>query len=423
MVAIKALLMMASLTFTDVSETELLCFGANWCAPCKALQPTLDQLQKEGYPLRKIDVDHQSELAIKYRVTSVPTMILVDGNDKVLHRINEPTTREYLLKMFQHFRVGPTANGQRAELAEELFQRTVATGEADPKRANALAQRRAALTPAQERAMASTVRLRVEDPEGQSFGTGTVIDVHDNEALVLTCAHIFREAGDAKSSIVIERFDADAAGPTSGSLISADLDLDVALVSMKLKRPITVSKLADVKYRTFRGEGVFSVGCNHGDDPTVMEGHINDIDKYLGAPNITASGEPVIGRSGGGLFNGQGLLIGVCNAADPEFKEGLYAALPRVCYELDRNGLSYVYQSEEKRSSTKVADETTRPIVKVAAATANAPGAPDSSNDGELVFVLQSDSAEEAAKKKKYVIKNPSRTLIEYLSREANEVE
>ena len=51
------------------------------------------------------------------------------------------------------------------------------------------------------------------------------------------------------------------------------------------------------------------------------------------------------GRSGGGVFNANGQLIGVCNAAVPGDNEGLYAALAVVHAELNRNDLAYVYRN------------------------------------------------------------------------------
>ena len=54
-------------------------FGATWCAPCKMLEPVLDQLAVEWQGkirMVKIDVDQASNLAIQYQVMSVPTLIL-----------------------------------------------------------------------------------------------------------------------------------------------------------------------------------------------------------------------------------------------------------------------------------------------------------------------------------------------------------
>ncbi|HVP21049.1 MAG TPA: thioredoxin [Anaerolineaceae bacterium] len=54
-------------------------FGATWCAPCKMLEPVLDQLAAEWQGkirMVKIDVDQAANLAIQFQVMSVPTLIL-----------------------------------------------------------------------------------------------------------------------------------------------------------------------------------------------------------------------------------------------------------------------------------------------------------------------------------------------------------
>jgi hypothetical protein len=71
---------------------------------------------------------------------------------------------------------------------------------------------------------------------------------------------------------------------------------------------------------------------------------VNSVNKFLGPANITADGEPAQGRSGGGLFNARGEVIGVCNAANPSDREGLYAALATIHAQLDAAKLSFVYK-------------------------------------------------------------------------------
>jgi thioredoxin 1 len=61
-------------------------FHALWCAPCKAQSPVLKEIAGElGDKVRviKIDVDQNEELAGKYQIRSVPTlMIFKNGNEK-----------------------------------------------------------------------------------------------------------------------------------------------------------------------------------------------------------------------------------------------------------------------------------------------------------------------------------------------------
>ncbi len=88
------------------------------------------------------------------------------------------------------------------------------------------------------------------------------------------------------------------------------------------------------------------MGCDGGADVTAKETHVTSINRYVGAPNLQVAFQPVQGRSGGGLFTPDGLVVGVCYAADPEANEGLFASLPALCTELDRAGLSFVYDGK-----------------------------------------------------------------------------
>ena len=95
-----------------------------------------------------------------------------------------------------------------------------------------------------------------------------------------------------------------------------------------------------------------TVGCDGGDDPTIHHSRVTAVDKYLGPANVQVAGQPVQGRSGGGLFALDGTLIGVCNAADPADNEGLFAALPTIHEQLDEAGLAFVYRSVYPSSGT-----------------------------------------------------------------------
>ena len=60
----------------------LLDFFASWCGPCRMVGPILDEIAKEREDIKvcKVDIDEQPELASRYRIMSVPTlMVLKEG--------------------------------------------------------------------------------------------------------------------------------------------------------------------------------------------------------------------------------------------------------------------------------------------------------------------------------------------------------
>jgi thioredoxin 1 len=70
------------------SKTPVLVdFGAEWCQPCKRLDPILQQLStqwKDKVKVVKVDVDENGSLAMQMQVMSLPTMILfVAGSESV----------------------------------------------------------------------------------------------------------------------------------------------------------------------------------------------------------------------------------------------------------------------------------------------------------------------------------------------------
>ena len=63
-------------------KTVLVDFWATWCGPCKMLAPILDEVAEDRPDIKvcKIDVDEQPELASRYGIMSIPTlMVMKDG--------------------------------------------------------------------------------------------------------------------------------------------------------------------------------------------------------------------------------------------------------------------------------------------------------------------------------------------------------
>ncbi|MEM7315503.1 MAG: trypsin-like peptidase domain-containing protein [Planctomycetota bacterium] len=197
-----------------------------------------------------------------------------------------------------------------------------------------------------QQAMAATVRIRIKDSTGVSLGSGTIVDIHDDEALVLTCGHIF-QSSNGKGEILCDLFAPHAQPNIRGKLIGYNVKRDIGLISIRPGVRVTAAKIGGTGCSPSRRDPAFSIGCNRGANPTVIRDRVLDINRYLGPANIVVGGRPVQGRSGGGLFNMQGELIGVCNAADPNADEGLYAALGPIHAELDSAGLSFIYRNQQ----------------------------------------------------------------------------
>ncbi len=72
---------------TEVAEHKgkvLVDFWASWCPPCKMLAPVVDEVAEEVTDVKfcKINVDEQPELAMKFKVASIPTLIVfADGEE------------------------------------------------------------------------------------------------------------------------------------------------------------------------------------------------------------------------------------------------------------------------------------------------------------------------------------------------------
>ena len=79
---------MSVLTITDNNfeeevlnsdKTVLIDFYADWCGPCKMQSPVVDQIAEERADVKvgKVNVDDNPELAEKYEIMSIPTLLVI----------------------------------------------------------------------------------------------------------------------------------------------------------------------------------------------------------------------------------------------------------------------------------------------------------------------------------------------------------
>ena len=62
----------------EAKETVLVDFWASWCGPCKMIGPIIDQIADERTDIKvcKINVDEEQELAVQFKVMSIPTLLV-----------------------------------------------------------------------------------------------------------------------------------------------------------------------------------------------------------------------------------------------------------------------------------------------------------------------------------------------------------
>lgn len=65
--------------------TVLVDFWASWCGPCRMIAPAVEKISEEHPDVKvcKVNIDDEQELAIKYGVMSIPTLMVVKNGEVV----------------------------------------------------------------------------------------------------------------------------------------------------------------------------------------------------------------------------------------------------------------------------------------------------------------------------------------------------
>ena len=357
-----ATLMLALLASSPAAEAQakptILDFTMAGCGPCQQMRPELKRLKDAGYPVVEVDRDRSPERCERYGVTAFPTFIIVDARGRALAKTQGFQPARQLVDLYQD---------ARAKLAETAVAAEVdADSPADdavPAADDTVAGADEAPLPRAPHPWETVVRIKVHGPNSIGFGSGTIIFSTPEESIILTCAHIFKLDGSRQASprafprrIDIDLFGGDLTGPSHqtvlpvetvpGKAIDYDFDRDVGLISIRPGRRLAASPVAPKGYQPKVGEGLTTVGCSEGHDATAWSTRV--VSPRTGGPTPAYSGTlclsaPKQGRSGGGLYNRAGQVVGVCDFADYQGNRGFYASPESIHGLLARNDLQALY--------------------------------------------------------------------------------
>ncbi|HET9055330.1 MAG TPA: thioredoxin [Chitinophagaceae bacterium] len=103
-----------ALEFTDSNfQTEVLSseklsvidFWAEWCGPCRAIGPVIEELSKEyngKVNIGKVNVDQNPQLSINYGITSIPAILFVKGGKVVDKLVGAQPKANFVKKIETH---------------------------------------------------------------------------------------------------------------------------------------------------------------------------------------------------------------------------------------------------------------------------------------------------------------------------------
>ncbi|HSC52537.1 MAG TPA: thioredoxin [Phnomibacter sp.] len=93
---------------SDVLDSEKLTvvdFWAEWCGPCRAIGPIIEDLSKEyagKVQVGKLNVDHNPEVSINYGITSIPAILFFKNGQMVDKLVGAQPKGNFVKKIEQH---------------------------------------------------------------------------------------------------------------------------------------------------------------------------------------------------------------------------------------------------------------------------------------------------------------------------------
>lgn len=89
----------------DSDKLTMIDFWAEWCGPCRAIGPVVDELSKEYegvVNIGKVNVDQNPQLSVKYGITSIPAILFVKGGEVVDKLVGSQPKGNFVKKIEAH---------------------------------------------------------------------------------------------------------------------------------------------------------------------------------------------------------------------------------------------------------------------------------------------------------------------------------
>jgi thioredoxin 1 len=89
----------------DSSKLTVIDFWAEWCGPCRAIGPVIEELSKEysgKVNVGKVNVDHNPQLSTNYGITSIPAILFVKNGNVVDKLVGAQPKANFIKKIEQH---------------------------------------------------------------------------------------------------------------------------------------------------------------------------------------------------------------------------------------------------------------------------------------------------------------------------------
>lgn len=89
----------------DSEKLSVIDFWAEWCGPCRAIGPVIEELSKEyegRVNVGKVNVDHNPQLSINYGVTSIPAILFIKQGNVVDKLVGAQPKMNFVKKIEQH---------------------------------------------------------------------------------------------------------------------------------------------------------------------------------------------------------------------------------------------------------------------------------------------------------------------------------